>query len=74
MHEIPALDLEGDLVDGIEQVGDTPGQGIFDQRHPVDIGRFPQIDRHHGSCRLELGVQGSHPKKVLEDTDELAEV
>jgi len=74
MDEIPALDLEGDLVDGIEKIGHPSRQRILEQGHLVDIGRLSQVDRHHRSGRLELGIEGSQREKVLEDADELAEV
>jgi len=36
MHEIPALDLEDDFVDGIEQVGDAARQLILDRQEVVE--------------------------------------
>src|SRR2546429_760923 len=74
MDEIPALDLEDDFVDRIEQVGDAPGQPVFDQRDLVHVRRLSKKHRHDWARRLEGRIQGSHREEVLEDADELTEV
>src|SRR2546426_587371 len=47
MDEITTLQLQDDLVDGVEQVGHAPGERIFDEGDRIDIRRLAQINRYH---------------------------
>ena len=74
VNEVAALDLQGDFIRGVEDIGHALGQWIFDQRDLVDVGRLAKEDRNHGTCGLEGGVGAANRQIVLQDADEFAEV
>ena len=74
VDEVPALQLQDDLVHRIEEISHPPGQGVLDQDRLIDVRRLAQKNREHGAGRLEARIGGADGEIVFEDSHELAKV
>src|SRR5437660_11256033 len=74
MDEVAGLELQNDLVDGVEQSDDPTCQGIVDEVRLVDVRWPAQECWNHRPSRFEARICTANGEIVLEDSHELAEV